>query len=446
MSRALESGAEVSAVPPRRRIRVGLAAKLAVCLVASTAAFFSLFGYFNLRQQREYSTSLILQSAERLTDIILRSTQYQMMHNDREALYHGIHSMGSEPGIRRIRIFNKEGRISFSTDPGEVNKVVDKVLNADLPVLLTGESGTGKEQIARYIWAHSARKGPFVKVNCAAIPSELLESELFGFERGAFTGAFRRKPGKFEVAGGGFLFLDEISELSYPLQSKLLHVLQDSSFSALGSTREVTVDVRVIAATNQLLEDLVRRGGFRDDLFFRLNVVRLHIPPLRERLDQMGALIDYFSRRFAAQYGTRGMVLTSEMKSFLYNYTWPGNIRELENVIRRATVLGDGQFLAYGQTALGEEKDGVENGRDRASVPSGPDKDEKRRPKPAPAPAGESVSLKEIARQAALNAEREAIEDVLKRTRWNRKKTAQILGVSYKTLLTKIKETGLDEK
>jgi two-component system response regulator AtoC len=326
----------------------------------------------------------------------------------------------------------------------------------DLPVLITGESGPGKEVVAQYIYNKSMRKGPFVKVNCAAIPSELLESELFGYERGAFTGAYRRKPGKFEAASGGFLFLDEISELPYPLQSKLLHVLQDGTVSTLGSTREVQVDVRIIVATNQDLEECVQRGSFRDDLFFRLNVVHINVPPLRERVKQLEILIDYFREKFARQYNTKPVHLDDDAKSFLFSYRWPGNIRELENTIRRATVLG-------GENLLGNI-----NGLDRVNTDAPSDSTE-----PAlinhsrtqlPYPEGnfnnsdgleftdqaglalsEDLNLKEIAKEAALAAEREAIARVLQQTRWNRKKTAQILSVSYKTLLTKIKETGLDE-
>jgi two-component system response regulator AtoC len=328
-----------------------------------------------------------------------------------------------------------------------LKQVVDKIIDTDLPVLITGESGTGKEMLARYLSHNTTRVGPFVKVNCAAIPSELLESELFGFEKGAFTGAYRRKPGKFEAANGGHLFLDEISELSYPLQSKLLHVLQDGTFSTLGSTREVNVDVRIIAATNHQLDDLVDQGRFRDDLYFRLNVVHLHIPPLRERLDQLGQLIDHFREKFAVQYSRPPVKFGLETQSLLFSYSWPGNIRELENVIRRATILGSEHFFN------GEEADHFWS---RVASPDdvGTDAPARDQVQEAPATPGEKsppvispnggISLKEIAKTAALAAEREAIRKVLDQTRWNRKKTAEILDVSYKTLLTKIKETGLD--
>jgi DNA-binding NtrC family response regulator len=343
-----------------------------------------------------------------------------------------------------------------SSKMAAVRQVVEKILDVDLPVLLTGESGTGKDVIAQYIYSKSKRNGHFVKVNCAAIPSELLESELFGYERGAFTGAYRRKPGKFEAASGGFLFLDEISELSYPLQSKLLHVLQDGTVSTLGSTKEVQVDVRIIVATNQDLELCVQKGTFRDDLFFRLNVVHINVPPLRERLKQLEVLIDYFRQKFARQYNTNPVHLDDDAKSFLYNYRWPGNIRELENTIRRATVLGAGNLLGningLGQLTselppdrvfTPDKKGHLEHiGAEDAAFEKG-----------SPGDSGgdeiqvfpDGLNLKEIGKEAAIAAEREAIARVLQQTRWNRKKTAQILRVSYKTLLTKIKETGLDE-
>lgn len=343
-----------------------------------------------------------------------------------------------------------------SSKMAAVRQIVDKILNVDLPVLITGESGTGKEIVAQYIYEKSSREGPFIKVNCAAIPSELLESELFGYERGAFTGAYRRKPGKFEAADGGFLFLDEIGELSYSLQSKLLHVLQDGTVSTLGSTRDIRMDARIIVATNQDLEECVQRGTFRDDLFFRLNVVHINVPPLRERLKQLETLIDYFRNKFARQYNTHPVHLDDDAKNFLFNYRWPGNIRELENTIRRATVLG-GETLR----ASINGPDQTNRGLLTSSVPTADKKTTLERPHRADdtstsesrtvlagdegSPFPEDLNLKEIAKEAALAAEREAIARVLQQTRWNRKKTAQILSVSYKTLLTKIKETGLDE-
>jgi DNA-binding NtrC family response regulator len=322
-----------------------------------------------------------------------------------------------------------------------VGQVVEKILDVDLPVLITGESGTGKEIVAKYIYGKSNRKGPFIKVNCAAIPSELLESELFGYERGAFTGAYRRKPGKFEAADGGILFLDEISELSYPLQSKLLHVLQDGSVSTLGSTREVRVDVRIIVATNQDLEECVQRGSFRDDLFFRLNVVHINVPPLRERLRQLETLINYFRDKFARQYNASPVHLDDDARAFLFNYRWPGNIRELENTIRRATVLGSDNLMnninGLDQSSPGLPSsrvpafDGDAKSEQLQPVDSvGPGRSQTAWNSETETPLPEGLNLKEIAKEAALAAEREAIARVLQQTRWNRKKTAQILSVS----------------
>jgi two-component system response regulator AtoC len=321
----------------------------------------------------------------------------------------------------------------FSANPQMqvLRQMVEKVKDTDLPILITGESGTGKEIIARFLWQRSSRRNhPFLKVNCAAIPTELLESELFGFEKGAFTGAYRNKPGKFVAANGGTLLLDEISELPYPLQSKLLHVLQDGNFSALGAVGEISVDVRVIAATNRMLEEAVRLGTFRGDLFFRLNVLHIHVPPLRERPEDIMPLAEHFLNLFAEQYGKPLLDLGSHTRSMMHSYPWPGNVRELENLMRRSTVLGNERFVMKGlegfPTALA--------------------------PLPAPSIAEEDVpvastppSLKEIARQAARSAERRLIARVLEDTRWNRKKAARILEISYKTLLTKIKETGLDD-
>ena len=343
-----------------------------------------------------------------------------------------------------------------SSQMAAVGQVVDKIIDVDLPVLISGESGTGKEIVAKYIYNKSKRKGPFIKVNCAAIPSELLESELFGYERGAFTGAYRRKPGKFEAASGGFLFLDEISELPYLLQSKLLHVLQDGTVSTLGSTREVQVDVRIIVATNQDLEECVQRGTFRDDLFFRLNVVHINVPPLRERMRQLEILIEYFREKFAKQYNTTPVHLDDDAKSFLFSYRWPGNIRELENTIRRATVLGGnnlrGNISGLDQITSSQPPEMHSAGgiwteqKDLDPGDADPGQHHEDLPVGDVLPSLKDVNLKEIAKDAALAAEREAIARVLQQTRWNRKKTAKILGVSYKTLLTKIKETGLDEK
>lgn len=343
------------------------------------------------------------------------------------------------PGTKTApELSNYDGNLSedllFGTSDNmqKLREITLKIKDTDLPILITGESGTGKEMVVKFIWHNSSRGNmPFVKVNCAAIPAELLESELFGYEKGAFTGAYRRNPGKFEAANGGIIFLDEISEIPYSLQSKLLHVLQDGKFSTLGSNQRVDVDVRVIAATNRNLEAAVAEKEFRGDLYFRLNVVNLHVPPLRERSGHIPALAAYFLKKYSELYRVPILNLDEEMLARLTAHNWPGNIRELENIIRRATVLGGERFID----------------EELASHPPG----DAARPEPLTfvnsaeeSPQPEAVlSLREIAKRASLKAERDAIEKVLEITRWNRKRAAGMLNISYKTLLSKIKETGL---
>src|SRR5438093_7645089 len=223
----------------------------------------------------------------------------------------------------------------------EVRDLIERVADTDVTVLLRGESGTGKELVARALYASSLRRDkPFVKVNCAALPTELLESELFGFERGAFTGAIQHKPGKFEFANHGTMFLDEISEMSPALQAKLLQVLQDGEFARLGGKHDVHVDVRIIAATNRDLEAAVASGHFREDLFFRLNVVSIVVPPLRDRREEIPMLTEYFLKKYSVQYNKPYNDLSQETMHLFMDHDWPGNVRELENLIKRAVVLG----------------------------------------------------------------------------------------------------------
>src|SRR5437762_2377362 len=222
----------------------------------------------------------------------------------------------------------------------EVRDLIDRVADTDVTVLVRGESGTGKELVARALYASSLRRDkPFVKVNCAALPTELLESELFGFERGAFTGAIQHKPGKFEFANHGTMFLDEIGDMSFPLQAKLLQVLQDGEFSRLGGKHDVHVDVRIVAATNRDLEHAVASGQFREDLFFRLNVVGIQLPPLRERREEIPILTEYFLKKYSVQYNKPFSEISSDTMHLFMEYDWPGNVRELENLIKRAVIL-----------------------------------------------------------------------------------------------------------
>ena len=333
----------------------------------------------------------------------------------------------------------------------EVRELIDRVADTDVTVLIRGESGTGKELVARAVHAASPRKDrTFVKVNCAALPSELLESELFGFERGAFTGAIQHKPGKFEFANHGTMFLDEISEMGAPLQSKLLQVLQDGVFARLGGRQDVSVDVRVVAATNRDLELAVQEGQFREDLFFRLNVVCITLPPLRQRRDEIRPLTEYFLARYSEHYNKPSMQLANDTLRLFAEYEWPGNVRELENLIKRMVILGT-------DTAIRREVADAIAGRYlkvgpipalQATAPAAPVMAAPAAPQPAAAPPAPPVpcgSLKDIGRTAAREAERELIQRTLEHTRWNRREAAEILGISYKALLYKIKDADLDK-
>ncbi len=323
----------------------------------------------------------------------------------------------------------------FGTSPKmkEVQEIIEQVADTDITILIRGESGTGKELVARMLYAKSMRHSkPFVKVNCAALPSELLESELFGFEKGAFTGAQRRKLGKFEYANGGTIFLDEISEMHPNLQAKLLQVLQDGEFSRLGGETDVNVDTRVIAATNRNLEQAVREGSFREDLFYRLNVVSIFIPPLRERRDDIPLFVDHFLTKYNEQYGKNVPFLSGETMGSFMNSSWPGNVRELENMIKRIVVLGNEKAVL--QEFQGK---GMMQGLDHGIVLEGLED--------LTAEGAEQYSLKEIGKRASQLAEKRVIEKVLQQTRWNRKETAEILQISYKALLYKMKENGLTE-
>jgi two-component system response regulator AtoC len=321
----------------------------------------------------------------------------------------------------------------------EIRDIIEQVADTDITVLIRGDSGTGKELVARTIFQLSGRRDqPFVKVNCAALPSELLESELFGFEKGAFTGAQKRKLGKFEFANHGTIFLDEISEMHPGLQAKLLQVLQDGEFSRLGGESDVRVDTRIVAATNRNLEEAVGDGSFREDLYYRLNVVTVHLPPLRDRPDAIPLLVDHFLTKNNAQYNKDLKHLSNETMNVFMQYAWPGNVRELENMVRRMVVLGNEQTVleeislrgdqaGKGSGGSGDERDGL----DLESL--GVDFSK-----------GEAIDLKAISRRAAQVAEKRVIE-VLQQTRWNRKEAAEKLQISYKALLYKMKDNGLSE-
>lgn len=301
-----------------------------------------------------------------------------------------------------------------------IRERIHKIASANLPVLIEGESGTGKDIIARMIHALSPwGSGPYVKVNCPAIPGTLLESELFGYEKGAFTGAYGAKPGRVEMANRGTLFLDEISELDYSLQSKLLQLLQDGQFCRIGAQEDKRVEVRVVCATNRRLEVEVDAGRFRQDLFYRINVVNIRMPALRDRATDIPIMAQYFLDLYNDKYNCRTKPLSPQLIGQLQRYHWPGNVRELENLMRRYTILGTEDAIT---TELAPRKSPMFDD----DVPiDGP------------------ISLKKITRQAVLELERKLILKVLQANHWNRKRAARALNISYRALLYKIRDVGL---
>jgi len=339
--------------------------------------------------------------------------------------------------------------------------IVDRVADNDVTVLIRGESGVGKELVARAIHDRSVRRAkPFVKVNCAALPDDLLESELFGHEKGAFTGAASLRIGKFEHADGGTLMLDEIGEMKAGLQGKLLHVLQDGEFSRLGSNKHVTADVRIIAATNRDLEAMLARSEFREDLYYRLKVIEIVVPPLRQRKDELPHLIEFFLAKYSKRYNRPQPTVTPALRQALETYNWPGNIRELENVMKRFVILQDPALVVHDVQPRERIAHAPADREPEPAVPVAPlAASESASTTPAPGTAGvqpsaangmhhrESpaapLSLSEAARLAMLQAERDLILPTLRKVHWNRRKAAPLLGISYKTLLNKIKEHGI---
>jgi DNA-binding NtrC family response regulator len=320
----------------------------------------------------------------------------------------------------------------------EIKKNILRLSKSDVSVLITGESGTGKELVARAIHDLSLRaKKPFVKVNSAALPDNLIESELFGYEKGAFTGAWRSKPGKFLLAHAGTLLLDEIGEISLHLQPKLLQVLEDDEVSALGSTTNAEIDVRVLASTNSDLRQGVKEGRFRADLYYRLNVISIHIPPLRDRMEDIAPLCEHFLKKHSALNGNAEIKINGGILEQMHRYAWPGNIRELENTLKSFSVLRDEEsFFAKlrNQYAIADSVSGL--------VP------EHMAPL-AKGYSGEPIArlpLKEVTKMAARKAETDTILDVLSYTRWNRRKTASLLKISYKALLNKNKEYEIEKQ
>jgi DNA-binding NtrC family response regulator len=310
------------------------------------------------------------------------------------------------------------------------------------------ESGTGKDLVARAIHKKSINKdNTFVKVNCAALPYELLESELFGYEKGAFTGAYRRKLGKFELASSGSIFLDEISEMPVKLQSKLLQVVQDRCFSRVGGERDIEVNTRIIAATNKDLESAVKVGAFREDLYYRINVVNIHVPPLRERKNDVPVFVERFLDKYSFMYNKKEIRISDTLLDLFTRYYWPGNIRELENYIKRVVLMeSDIQVI---QEIIRKKEEEILSVRDLRSRPAGDSSFDFDSEKglnemiERMESNAEEIPLKEISKIAAKQAERKVIEKVLNDVRWNRRKAAKILQISYKALLYKMKDCGI---
>ena len=324
--------------------------------------------------------------------------------------------------------------IFFSTGPKmkKIKAIVNEIAKTDITVLIKGESGTGKSLVAQLIHLNSHRhEKPFIKVNCATIPMALLESELFGFEKGAFTGAYLTKPGKFELANGGSILLNEIGELDISIQAKLLQVLQDGVFARLGGDGDVVVDTRVITTTKNHLEKLMMEGRFRQDLFFRINVISITVPPLREQREQILPLSQYFFNFYKTKYARAVSPLSSKMLNLFEKYYWPGNIRELENMIKRIVIFeGEEKVL---QDLIGGE--GYDEKKPEAFENISSNLLNK----------SNTFYLKEVGKRAAEAAEKEIIQNTLQETHWNRKEAAKLLHVSYKALLYKIEKYRLDE-
>lgn len=397
----------------------------------------------NIKKQEKEITVVIMTAQGTMKNAIeaMQKGAYDYITKpfDMDEIYLLIEKVENLKNLER-KVYTLEEELKTKYDVGEivgksqkmqkVFKIIGKAASSDLTVLITGESGTGKELVARALHKASNRaNGPFVAVNCAAIPRELLESELFGYERGAFTGATESRAGKFEQADGGTIFLDEIGDMDISLQAKILRVIQEREFYRVGGKAQIKVDVRIISATNQDLETSVREKMFREDLFHRLNVITIPLPPLRERREDIPLLADYFLKRFSSELGIGVRYIADDAMLILKNYDWKGNVRELENVIQRAIVMSGGdsitpEYLPISQSA----------GRD-------------------------FVSMHEIIKDKVNNytkkgglysevigeAEKELLLSVLKKTEWNQVKAAEILGINRNTLSRKMKELDIKE-
>jgi transcriptional regulator with PAS, ATPase and Fis domain len=339
--------------------------------------------------------------------------------------------------------------IGVSQSIERIKELIKHVADTGLNIVIAGESGVGKEVVAQNLYYSSPRRNkPFVKVNCAALPDGLLESELFGFERGAFTGAERKRRGKFELAHKGVLFLDEIGDMSFSLQAKLLHVLQSGEFAPLGSEQEVKTDTWIIAATNNELEKNIKTGNFREDLYYRLNIIKFFIPPLRKRPEDIPPLIDYYIEQYTSQYDNKQLLRPGkQVMDKLMQYPWPGNTRELQNVLKRFLVICDWDEIT---DELFSKSNSL--GQDSSSQPAAAESGSGSGVSSSTFFADfvnesfsdlESMSLKEIRKNALDRIEKQAISLVLEKTAWNRSKASKILKISYKTLLYKISDLNI---
>ena len=340
--------------------------------------------------------------------------------------------------------------VGISENVSRIRELISHVADSGLNVVISGESGVGKEVVARNLYYHSPRqKHPFIKVNCAALPEGLLESELFGHEQGAFTGAERKKRGKFELAHKGVLMLDEIGDMPMALQAKLLHVLQSGEFSPLGSEKDIKTDVWIVAATNHDLKRDIADQQFREDLYYRLNIINIHIDPLRERPADIPVLIDFFMSQYADRFGKRNAsIISDQVLNCFTTYQWPGNVRELQNVLKRMMVLGDSEQVINELSVTLEKNENPPQPEPHPPARSAesfaaPDPTIFLPQQPTLPLDGKTFSLKEIRKKTLDRVEKEVITYVLEKTGWNRSKANKILGISYKTLLYKINDLDI---
>jgi two-component system response regulator AtoC len=365
-------------------------------------------------------------------DFVAKPVSHEDLHKVLKAVIDTNPVASSEPAEFEASA-PKQIFFGFNPHMKELQGLIAQIGRSEAPVLIQGETGAGKEVFARELHAQSQRaKKPFLKLNCAALPSELVESELFGYERGAFTGAFQKKPGMFELADGGTILLDEIGDMDFKLQAKLLQVLQDHEFQRLGGREIVHVDVRVIAATHRDLVKAIAEGTFREDLYYRLNVIGLRVPPLRERKDDIVGMAEFLMKKHAVP-GAVPVVITPSLKQAFLNYGWPGNIRELENVMRKLLVLRDPEMITR------ELRSHTERNAAPRMVPLpgiSPDEDSAQ---------AEDTILQQVTK-AKQQAERTAIVAALNSTHWNRKQAAVVLKIDYKALLYKMKKLGIEDR